>query len=256
MKEKELKPSTPYLDAQRKWFERTGDLMGQKQLWQTVALISLFALLAALGGLIVLSCRSQFVPYVVEVDQLGQPAAIARADVAEPVQDRVVIHLLASFIADARTVILDTKAMEAAVWRVFALLRSGDPASQKMSDYYKDPDISPLHRPQGETVTVEVVSVLRQNEETWEVSWYEQNYANDGDRQGDRHRMRALLNVYIQPPTSTTTEEEIRQNPLGVYVRDYSWGAALEPERAPAKPAADAPKGDKAAADNDKNDKK
>lgn len=237
---KEIKPSTAYLDARRKWYERTGDLMSQKAMWQVIAMLSLFAALASLGGLIILSVRSQFVPYVVEVDRLGQPAAIARADVAEPVQDRVVIHLLASFITDARTVTLDDKGMEAAVWRVYALLRSDDPASIKMTDYYQDRELSPLHRPQGETTSIEVVSVLRQNEQTWEVSWYEQNYTNQGGPKGSRLRMRALLNVYIQPPTSTTTEAEIRANPLGVFVRDFSWGAALEPERAPVQQADEA----------------
>ena len=221
-----VQPTQIYFDAQKKWYERTGDIMGQKNLWQAVALVAMFAALTAIGGLIIVACRSQFVPYVVQVDKLGQPAAVRRADVAENVSEKVVIYMLASYITAARTVCLDEKMMADNVWKAYALLRAGDPATIKMAEYYKDKELSPLHHREG-TVSVEVVSVLRQNEETWEVSWYETEYQSSGT-QKKRRRMRALLNVYIQPPISTTTEEEIRRNPLGVYIKDYSWGIALE----------------------------
>jgi type IV secretion system protein VirB5 len=47
------------------------------------------------------------------------------------------------------------------------------------------------------------------------------------DRQGvmlDKpFRMRALVTVYTVPATPQTTEEQVRNNPLGIYVRDFSW---------------------------------
>jgi type IV secretion system protein VirB5 len=35
--------------------------------------------------------------------------------------------------------------------------------------------------------------------------------------------MRALITVYTTAPTPQTTEEQIRMNPTGIYVRDFSW---------------------------------
>jgi type IV secretory pathway TrbF-like protein len=35
--------------------------------------------------------------------------------------------------------------------------------------------------------------------------------------------MRALVTVYTVPSTPQTTEEQVRNNPLGIYVRDFSW---------------------------------
>ena len=35
--------------------------------------------------------------------------------------------------------------------------------------------------------------------------------------------MRALVTVYIAETTPQTTEEQLRNNPLGMYVRDFSW---------------------------------
>jgi type IV secretion system protein VirB5 len=39
--------------------------------------------------------------------------------------------------------------------------------------------------------------------------------------------MRALVTVYTVASTSSTTEEQIRNNPLGIYVRDFSWSRQL-----------------------------
>jgi type IV secretory pathway TrbF-like protein len=39
--------------------------------------------------------------------------------------------------------------------------------------------------------------------------------------------MRALISVYTLPTTTQTTEEQIRNNPLGTYIRDFSWSRQL-----------------------------
>ncbi|MDP1935102.1 MAG: VirB8/TrbF family protein [Nitrosomonas sp.] len=39
--------------------------------------------------------------------------------------------------------------------------------------------------------------------------------------------MRALLTIYSIDSTANTTEEQIRNNPLGIYVRDYSWAKQI-----------------------------
>ncbi|WP_368855492.1 VirB8/TrbF family protein [Klebsiella pneumoniae] len=31
----------------------------------------------------------------------------------------------------------------------------------------------------------------------------------------------------VAPPSSATTEEQIKQNPLGVFVQDFSWSRTL-----------------------------
>jgi type IV secretion system protein VirB5 len=35
--------------------------------------------------------------------------------------------------------------------------------------------------------------------------------------------MRAMLTIFIAAPTATTTEEQLRKNPLGIFIRDFSW---------------------------------
>ena len=33
----------------------------------------------------------------------------------------------------------------------------------------------------------------------------------------------AMLTIFIVPPTPATTEEQLRKNPLGIFIRDFSW---------------------------------
>ena len=114
-----------------------------------------------------------------------------------------------------------------AIWRVFALLQSGDPATNKITEFMKDPNTSPTQRAAENSVGVEISSVLRQTEETWEINWLERVWNRQGVRM-EQYRMRGLATVYFVPPTTATTEEEIRRNPLWMYVRDFTWSRVIE----------------------------
>lgn len=107
------------------------------------------------------------------------------------------------------------------------MLQSGDPATTKITEYMSDPATGPSKRAEELSVGVEIQSVLRQTAETWEIDWIERVWNRQGVREG-QHRMRGLLTIYIISPTSTTTEEDIRKNPLGIYVRDFTWSRVVE----------------------------
>ena len=41
--------------------------------------------------------------------------------------------------------------------------------------------------------------------------------------------MRATLQVYQMPRDRRTTEEQMRLNPLGIYIKDFTWAKQLDP---------------------------
>lgn len=217
----------PYLNARRTLNEHNGAIISSRQIWQATALLSLMIAIGAVGGIVYIGSQSRFIPYVVEVDQLGQSNAVRRADKAQDADERVVRATIAAFIRDARMVSFDRNVQNDAIWRVFAMLQSSDPATVKITDYMKDPVTSPSKRAETHSIGVEISSVLRQTDETWEVNWMEKVWDRQGIRQ-EQYRMRGLITVYIVPPTTATTEEEIRRNPLGVFVRDYTWSRITE----------------------------
>jgi hypothetical protein len=47
----------------------------QRQTWQVIGILSLLIALAGVGGVIHIGSQSKFIPYVVEVDKLGQTVA-------------------------------------------------------------------------------------------------------------------------------------------------------------------------------------
>ena len=225
--EEKVLDHNPYLNARRAWNEHAGAIINSRQIWQAVALVAMFVAIGAVGGLIYLAGRSMFIPYVIEVDKLGQAAAVKRADVASDTDERVIHAALAAFIRDVRMVSFDRNAQNDAIWRVFAMLQSQDPAIGKITDYMKDPLTSPTKRAAEFSVGVEIASVLRQTRDTWEITWTERVWNRQGVRT-EQYRMRGLLTIAIVPPTSATTEEEIRKNPLGIFVRDFTWSRIVE----------------------------
>ena len=84
-------------------------------------------------------------------------------------------------------------------------------------------DSSPFRRAEKETVSIEITSVLPQTPDTWQVDWVETVRDRQGIVKGQPYKMRALVTVYTVQTTPQTTEDQIRNNPLGIYVRDFSW---------------------------------
>ena len=219
--------SNPWLNARREWNTHEGGILASRQTWQIIGILSLLIALSAVGGVIYIGQQSKFIPYVVQVDKLGQSVAVSRADLAAPVDSRVMHATVAAFIADARLVTPDVTVQRNAVFRLYAHLSSNDPATHKMNEWLNSSEeFNPFKRAAKETVTTEILSALPQSRETWQVDWME----TVRDRQGvlkTKYRMRALLTVYATPPGANTDEEQIRRNPLGIFVQDFSWSKQL-----------------------------
>lgn len=218
----------PYLAARRTWNEHVGSVVSSRQTWQVVGILSLLIVLAAVGGLIHIGSQSKFVPYVVEVDKLGQVVAVAPAQRAAVVDQRVVHASVASFISDARLVTPDVALQRKAVFRLYSMLSANDPATAKTNKWLNgSEDSSPFKRAAKETVSTEILSVIPQTPDTWQVDWMETTHDRQGVAKGQPLRMRALVTVYTVATTANTTEEQVRNNPLGIYVRDFSWSKQL-----------------------------
>ena len=186
----------PYLSARRTWNDHMRGIQSSRTMWQLLALLCLLIALASVGGVIAIGSQSKFIPYVVQVNKLGEAIAVSRADIAGETDPRVVHASLASFINDLRMVTPDVALQRKAIFRAYA---------------------------ETQTVNVEIISVIPQSPETWQVDWLEKIYDRQGHLTEQPFKMRALLRIYNKPTTPSTTEEQIRNNPLGIYIQDFSW---------------------------------
>ncbi|WP_436567144.1 VirB8/TrbF family protein [Janthinobacterium sp. HLX7-2] len=218
----------PYLSARRTWNDHAAQAASSRQTWQLLAVLSLLIALAAVGGMVHVASQSRFVPYVVEVDKLGQPFAVAPAQLALAADPRVVRAAAASFVGDARLVTPDIALQRKAIYRLYSMLAANDPATAKANEWLNGTDeSSPLKRATRETVSTEIISALPQTADTWQVDWTETVRDRQGVLTAPPFRMRALLTVYTVAATPQTTEEQLRNNPLGIYIRDFSWAKQL-----------------------------
>jgi type IV secretion system protein VirB5 len=213
--------TNPYLEARREWNERYGDYIKQAHNWRAMALVSGLVALIAVFGIAYIGSRNKVVPYVVEVDRLGEVAATGPADRAAPVDSRVIKAYLVRFVADWRTVTIDRQAQKGAIDRVYAMLPNSSIAVSKMNEFFKAQN--PFARTAKETVAVAVTNILPISDKTWQVEWQEVTRDSRGDVQANV-RLKVSIMVGITPPTQ---EKLILINPLGVYVTDLNWSQQL-----------------------------
>lgn len=220
-------PETPYQRAGQLWDERIGTARVQAKHWRLLA----FALLALSGGLSAAltwqALQSRVVPYVVEVDALGEARAVAPADVVYRPTDPQIAWALRRFITNIRSKSLDPVLMRQNWLDAYDFVTPR--GAVFLGDYARATD--PFASIGDRTVSVQVTSVVRASDRSFQVKWTETAYER-GSLAGTA-RWTAILTVAVKPPKDADT---LRKNPLGLYVDAIDWSRELEP--LPSRPAA------------------
>ncbi|MFZ7175054.1 VirB8/TrbF family protein [[Pasteurella] aerogenes] len=217
----------PYTNARITYKSNSAKEKGNTRMWQIVSVLALFITSIVIGGYIWERQSSKYIPYVVEVSELGQNVTSKIAERAAPVDARVIKATLAQFIKDLRMVTPDTSLQKLAIQNVYAHLADSSPAIQITNRFYSDEITNPFKKAEKELVNVNILSVLPQTEKSWQVTWIEQVL----DRKGaelSKTRRTAILQITINEPTNSTTEEEIRKNPLGIFISNYALSEELQ----------------------------
>jgi type IV secretion system protein TrbF len=217
--------TNPYLNAQRTWNSHVGSLIASRLVWQLVGIVSLLIVLASVAGVIYIGSQSKFVPYVVQVDKLGEVASQRALERASPVDSRIIREALSSFITNARLVTPDIALQRRAIFKVYSMLMKQTPASNKMTAFMNgNLQMNPFKRAETETVNAEIISIIPMTANTWQVDWTETVRARkNGIIIGQPYRMRALVTMIVRLDVAGDSEEQMQANPFGVYVSDYAW---------------------------------
>jgi type IV secretion system protein TrbF len=214
----------PYLVARREWNSQVDRAFSSLHVWQLLCLACLLIALASVAGITYFGSQTKFVPYVIEVDKLGEAVAVGPAQLAGPADARVVRASLASFISSARLVTPDLEVQRKAIFCVYGMLKTKDPATTKMNEFLNGaPETSPFVRAAKITVNTDIGSVLPISATSWQVDWQETTRDRDGGLVGKPVHLRAVLETYILPPNINAREIDIQRNPLGIFVHDYNW---------------------------------
>ncbi len=217
-------PVTLYQKAGQLWDERIGSARVQARNWRLMAFGSLGLSCVLAAGVIWQSLESRIVPYVVEVDRLGNVQAVGPAVAHYQPSDAQIAYFLARFIADVRSLSIDPIVVRNNWLEAYDF--ATDRGSVFLNDFAQKND--PFKQVGERTVSVQVTSVVRVSGSSFQVKWTEQTF--DHDTPAKSEHWTAILSVVTKPPTNA---DVLRKNPLGLYVDGVNWARELNPNETP-----------------------
>lgn len=211
-------PETPFQKAGQVWDERMGSARVQARNWRLMAFGSLMLSMGLSAGLIWQSARGSVIPWVVQIDRLGQAQAVAPATADfKPTDPQIAWHL-ARFIEDVRAVPADPIVLRSQWLRAYDFVT--DKGAVSLNDYAR------INNPFGnlgkQQISVEVSSVIRASPDSFRVAWIQRRY--DNGNLAATERWTAILSILVETPHDA---DRLRKNPLGVYVNALNWSKEL-----------------------------
>ena len=215
---KSPQPETPYQRAAQVWDDRIGSARLQARNWRLMAFGSLALSIGLSAALVWQSANGSVVPWVVQVDRLGQAQAVAPATADYQPNDPQIAFYLARFIEQVRSIPADAIIVRQNWLRAYDFTTQA--GALALSDYARAND--PFAKVGKQQVAVEVSSVIRASPSSFRIAWIERRY-QDGSL-ASTERWSAILTVTVQPPRDADT---LRKNPLGIYVNAINWSKEL-----------------------------
>ncbi|TKT80993.1 conjugal transfer protein TrbF [Aquamicrobium sp. LC103] len=211
-------PETPYQKAAQLWDERIGSARVQAKNWRLMAFGSLVLSGGFAAALVWQSVQGTVVPWVVQVDKLGQAQTVAPATADfRPTDPQIAWHL-ARFIEQVRSIPADPIIVRQNWLRAYEW--TTDRGAGALNDYARTND--PFTKVGKQQIAVEVSSVIRASADSFRVAWTERRY-EDG-KLATTERWTAILTIVLQPPRDA---ERLKANPLGIYVNAINWSREL-----------------------------
>lgn len=218
-KEKEENNNSLF-NAKNAYNARISELFSKYRFLQLIALISILCCIISIAGVIHIGSQSKFVPYIVEVNKLGETVVIGEIRAGTIKDQRIIRAKVASFIKTLRTVSVDPALQRNFIFETYHSLQRGDPAINKANIFYKDKATNPFELGKQINREVEIVSLLEMTSNTYQLDWKEKTYDKSGVLLYIKG-YRALVTVYLIP-TAVESIDDLIKNPLGIYIKDYS----------------------------------
>lgn len=212
-------PETPYQRAAQLWDDRIGSARLQAKNWRLASFGSMTLALVLGAGMIWLASQSRVTPYVVQVDKFGAVQAIGPATQNYTPTDAEIAWYLARFVTDVRSLSLDPVVVRRNWLEAYDY--ATDHGAIFLNQYAQAND--PFKAVGERTVSVQITSVVRVSDGSFQVKWIEQTFEHDALARTEHWT--AILSVVTKQPT---TAEILKKNPLGLYVNGVNWSRELD----------------------------
>jgi len=209
-------PTTPYQRANQEWDNRIGNAVVQASNWRYAMFGTLALCIFLVFGIIYQSSKASVVPYIVQVSQGGEVLNVSKAiETYRTPQENEIKYFLGKWLRDVRDLPLDIVVKKQNWVSSYYFMRPA--AALKMNEIIKKDN--PMSKVGEMTIGVKLTSIVKMSPQSYQCRWVEEVFGKGGDLI-DAYKMTGVLTVDFSRPK---TEKDIFVNPLGLYVKDFSW---------------------------------
>ena len=207
-------PTTPYQKAAQVWDERLGSARVQAKNWRWMAFGCLLLAAVSTGDNVWRHTEgTAAVPYLVEVAD-GDVQSVRKATPLGDPADQDIANQLARFIEHVRSLSIDPVVVRKNWLSVYDY--TTDRGAAFLNEYAREHE--PLKNIGKRSVMVDIVSVVRASDHSFQIQWDEHAYVNGAS--AGTERWTAILTIVQQ---RSRQAEKLRVNPWGIYVDGISW---------------------------------
>ena len=210
--------ANPYLNARREWDERYGDALSRAHNWKMMAFGAVAVAGIAVAGIAYIGAQSKIQPYVVAIDKMGNPIAMAQPVTGGAVNQRIIEAQVASWVWNWRSMLSDPMAQKQLLAQVYAMASTQTAA--EINPWYK----RSWTADSGFVVSPHITSILPVSKNTYQVNWMETKY-KDGQNDGTTD-YKGNITVGVDKKIASTAQASML-NPLGIYVQSITWTKVL-----------------------------
>ena len=221
------KGGSPYLNGREEWLERYGSYISRAAQWRMAAFVCLIITVVSISGNVIQASQVKTIPYIIEVDKLGNMGAVARADRASATPKRLIQAEIAKCISDWRTVTADVELQQKMIERLSFFMAGS--AKGVLRQWYEANNPYEIAK-SGKLVHVEIKGLpLPVSSDSYRVEWVETVRSHAGVML-DSHTYEATVTIQITPPTADAV---LLRNPGGVYITALSAGKVVGAQNTP-----------------------
>lgn len=210
--------NTPYMAARQERQDRQLNILAAGRLWRNIAVLTLIANMVLVSGIVAVTQMRKETPFVLAVDKWGYTVPIG--DAAPATIDTYVQYHLKEFIRLARSVSVDTFALEDNIKRAYAFVKKPSPAFNFLQEYYTQTQ-KPFEKAKQFSVYPEEVSIIRVSAFTFRARWSEVTRVISG-QELSRERYWGEFSYKLYP-TDRQDASERDTNPLVMKIEQITW---------------------------------
>lgn len=210
--------NSQYFTARQERHERQLKLLAAGKLWRNISILTLLANIALAIGIVVITQMRKETPFVIAVDKWGYTVPIGRSTPVT-IETYVQFHLK-DFIRAARSVSIDTFALEKSIKRAYTFVKKPSAAFNFLSEYYQEVQ-KPFEKAKELSVFVESISIIRISDHTFRARWSEVTRAISGHVLTREQYWGEFTYRLHSPTRQDPAERDI--NPLALKIEQITW---------------------------------